>query len=35
VPAIVNECYKTLGFPSEYVNMNLNMSRSVSYNSQS
>jgi len=25
VPAIVNKCYNTLGFPSEYANMNQNM----------
>ena len=25
VPAIVNKCYNTLGFPSEYVNMNLRL----------
>ena len=25
MPAIVNKCYNTLGFPSEYANINLNM----------
>jgi len=29
VPAIVNKCYNTLGFPSEYANMNLTWHMSV------